>query len=163
MPVHAYPTLLVVALYLFVTMPFIALVPLAHALRSDYTRLFMAGLVLQLIPIGLVFFPLGFIGVAILGITFVSAHRRNRRFRDLAIDNPDVYRRWSCEYILNAFAFGFAMEQKGVAWLFLEVVSKHGFHILGFLIAVSLCLWMGIGWLIAGEYRSYRKLVTVTH
>jgi hypothetical protein len=126
--------MVVVALYVVVTAPLLYLVLRVHSLQSDYTRLFMAALILQIIPIGLVFFPLGFIGVVLLLASLVATWRRNWRFRAMGIENPEVARRWGLELVFNLWALGFALEQKGVAYLFLEVVDHHG---LGF-------LWTGL-------------------
>ena len=134
--------LIVVALYVVVTAPLLFLLVKVHRLAGGYTGLFMAALILQLIPIGLFFIPLGLIGVAMLAVSLVGCWRRNRRFEALGIDNPEVSRRWRLEYALHLWAIGFALEQKGVAYLFLDVVGQRGF---GFatsgLLPLSLALW----------------------
>jgi hypothetical protein len=146
--------MVVVALYVVVTAPLLYLVLRVHSLQSDYTRLFMAALILQIIPIGLVFFPLGFIGVVLLLASLVATWRRNRRFRAMGIDNPEVAKRWGLELVFNLWALGFALEQKGVAYLFLDVVGRHGLGFLwSFLIPASALGWLVLIGLIIRERR----------
>jgi hypothetical protein len=123
----------VVGLYIVVTAPMLALLLKVHGLQSAYTRLFVAAMILQIIPIGLFFFPLGFLGVVLLVVSLAVTWRRNRRFKAMGIDNPEVAKRWTLEYVFNLLGLAFAIEQ-GVAYLFLEVVDHHG---LGF-------LWTGL-------------------
>ena len=143
----------VVGVYILVTAPLLAVILLVHGLKSDYTGLFMAALLLQIIPIGLLFYPLGFIGVALLAYTMWGAFQRNRRFRSMGIDNPEVYRRWSIEYQANVVALAFAIEQKGVGLLFLEVAARKGFGLLWVLVPTSLVLWAAAIALIQHERR----------
>jgi hypothetical protein len=126
--------MIVVALYLLVSAPMLGLVLLVHNLKSDYTRLFVTALILQIIPIGLIFFPLGLIGLGMLFVSLFLTVRRNRQYEALGAKNPEVSRRWTLEYQANLVAVGLALEQKGVAWLFLEVAAKHG---LGFLLELA--------------------------
>lgn len=119
----------VVFLYLFATLPFLAMLVWILRRQSDYTRLFVAGLVLQLLPVGLIYFPLGFAGVLLLAYTLVGSHRRSRLLRRSGITHAEVERRWSGEYQANLLALGFALEQKALAWLFLEVASHRGWTV----------------------------------
>lgn len=128
------PVMGVVALYILVTAPMLYLVLRVHGLQSDYTRLFMLALILQIIPIGLLFFPLGFIGLVLLVVSLLATGRRNRRFKAMRIDNPEVARRWALEYVFNLVGLTLAVEQKAVSYLFVQVVERHG---LGF-------LWTGL-------------------
>jgi hypothetical protein len=149
----------VVGLYLGCTAPFLGLMLFVHGLRSSYTGLFMIAIALQLIPIGLVFFPLGFIGVALLAYTLAVTGRRLRAFRQSNLPNPEVERRWSREYLANLWAFGLALEQKGLALVFVEVTSRRGLD--GFwwgLLPFSVVLWAFLGVLLASEWRRLRAL-----
>lgn len=144
----------VVALYLLCTAPFLGLILYVHALKSSYTQLLIIALILQLIPIGLVFFPLGFLGVAILAYTLAETGRRNRLFREGSYDNPAVDQRWSREYLANLWAFGLALEQKGVALVFIQVTTRQGLDGLWQgLLPVSLILWSFLGYAIWKEAR----------
>jgi hypothetical protein len=151
-------TLGVVGLYVMFTAPFLLLLLFVHRLRSSYTGLFMAAIVLQLIPIGLIFFPLGFMGVGLLAYTLVSTARRNQAFRASGLQNPAVLRRWTFEYIANLWAFGFAIEQKGAALVFIQVTSRAGLSGLwqGFLPA-SVLVWLLLGPML---WRAHRALGT---
>jgi hypothetical protein len=144
----------VVALYVLVTAPLLVLLVKVHGLAGGYTGLFMAALILQLIPIGLFFFPLGFIGAAMLAVSLAGCVRRNRRFQALHIDNPEVERRWRLEYVLHLWAIGFALEQKGVAYLFLDVVGQRGFGFaMSGLLPLSLGLWLTLAALLLRHRR----------
>jgi hypothetical protein len=44
----------------------------------------------------------------------------------MRLDNPAVARRWALVYLANAWALGFAVIQKGVVYLFLEIVGHRG-------------------------------------
>ncbi len=151
----------VVALYVLVTAPLLFLLVKVHGLAGGYTGLFMAALILQLIPIGLFFFPLGFVGVALLAVSLVGCVRRNRRFEALGIDNPEVGARWRLEYALHLWAIGFALEQKAVAYLFLDVVGHRG---LGFaqsgLLPLSLALWAVLAVLLVRHRHRSRAALT---
>ncbi|HEY9724253.1 MAG TPA: hypothetical protein V6D47_19790 [Oscillatoriaceae cyanobacterium] len=150
--------LLVIGLYILCTIPFLVLLVMMHALRSDYAKLFIAGIVLQIVPLGLIFFPVGFFGVGLLCYTGISSGRRLRRFRASGLYNPDVLKRWSWEFIANVIAIGFSFEQKGVAWLFTEVTNRHGFGFLwNDLVPVSLAMWAVLAVLIVREH-SLRRL-----
>jgi hypothetical protein len=148
----------VVGVYLLFSAPMLGVLLLVHGLRSDYTNLLMAALFLQIIPIGLLFYPLGFIGVAMLGYTLWLAAERNRRFRRMGIDNVGVYRRWSTEYQANAVALGLAIEQKAVGLLFIEVAARHGFAMLWSLIPASVVLWFLVITLVRRERGYVRTL-----
>lgn len=149
----------VVGLYVVCTAPFLPLLMLVHRLQSSYTGLFVAALILQLLPIGLVFFPLGFIGVGLLAYTLVASRRRNQSFLASGLYNPDVRRRWTQEYVLNLWAFAFALEQKGVALVFIQVTSRQGYAGLWQgLLPASVVLWLVIGTLIARELRDLKTL-----
>lgn len=150
--------MIVVGLYVLVTAPLLGITLLIHGLKSDYTGLFVTGLVLQLIPIGLAFFPLGFLGVAVLAYTLWGALRRNQRFKALGIDNLEVYKRWSLEYQANLVALAFAIEQKGVSLLFIEVASRRGFGLLWGLAPASVVLWAVVIALVVRERRTLPAL-----
>lgn len=144
----------VVGLYVVVTAPLLAIILLVHGLKSDYTGLLMAALVLQIIPIGLLFYPMGFIGVLMLAFTLWGAARRNQRFRTMGIDNMEVYRRWSTEYQANLVALALALEQKGIGLLFLDVASRKGFGMLWGLVPGSVLLWTVVVALVLHERRN---------
>lgn len=151
--------MIVVGLYVLATAPLLFLVVRVHALKSDYTRLFLAALLLQLIPVGLIFFPFGFIGVILLGVSLVEAYRRHARLKRMGIHNPEVAARWRFEYVCHLWAIGFALEQKGVAYLFLDVVNHHGFRFLwSALLPASVGLWLILGGLIAREWLAGRAV-----
>lgn len=151
--------MIVVGLYVLATAPLLFLVVRVHALKSDYTRLFMAALLLQLIPVGLIFFPFGFVGVILLGASLVEAHRRHVRLKRMGIHNPEVAARWRFAYVCHLWAIGFSLEQKGVAYLFLDVVNHHGFGFLWrALLPASVCLWLILGGLIVREWLTGRAL-----
>ncbi|MDB5100999.1 MAG: hypothetical protein JWM80_5420 [Cyanobacteria bacterium RYN_339] len=149
----------VVGLYVACTAPFLVLILYVHALRSSYTNLLIIALILQLIPIGLVFFPLGFIGVALLAYTLAVTGRRNRLFRLGGYDNPAVDRRWTREYVANLWAFGLALEQKGVALVFVQVTSRQGLSGLWQgLLPASVLVWALLGHLIWRERRRMKSI-----
>lgn len=148
----------VVFLYLLATLPCLGLMVGVLRQRGDYTRLFVAGLVLQLLPVGLLYLPLGAVGVLLLAYTLVASFRRNRQFRASGIAHPEVERRWSLEYQANLFALGFALEQKAVAWLFLQVVSHHGMQALWrWILPASAVTWGGLLLLFVLERRTLRR------
>lgn len=152
----------VVGLYVACTAPFLGLILYVHALKSSYTQLLIIALILQLIPIGLVFFPLGFIGVALLAYTLAETARRNGQFRASGVQNPEVERRWTREYIANLLAFGLALEQKGVALVFVQVTARQGLEGLWQgLLPVSLIMWALLGHLIWRETRRLRHILEV--
>lgn len=154
------PIMGVVALYILATAPMLYLVLRVHGLQSDYTRLFMLALILQIIPIGLLFFPLGFLGVVLLVVSVTATARRNRRFKAMGIDNPAVARRWTLEYLFNLVGLGLAIEQKAVSYLFLRVIERQG---LGFLwtglVPITVALAIVLGALIRRERVGWRALV----
>ena len=151
--------MLVVGLYIAVTAPMLYLFLRVHSLNSDYTRLFLAALILQIIPIGLIFFPLGLLGVALLIVSLVGTYRRNARFRALGIHNPEVARRWRQEYVLNLWALGLALEQKGVAYGFMQVIAHQGLAFLWtMLLPMSVLIWGCLGWLIRQETRALKAV-----
>lgn len=153
----ALPTMVAVALYVAVTVPLLAILLLVHRWKSDYTTLLMAALILQIIPIGLMFFPAGFVGVVLLAASLALTWRRNRRFRQLRLDNPEVHRRWTQEALLAVVALGFSLEQKGVAWLFAEVAAgKPAIAQLCWLLPGSVALWALIAALAWQEGRHLR-------
>jgi hypothetical protein len=153
-------TMAVVGLYVLCTAPFLGLILYVHALKSSYTQLLVIALILQLIPIGLVFFPLGFIGVALLAYTLVETARRNRLFRAGGYDNPAVEQRWTREYVANLWAFGLALEQKGVALVFIQVTARLGLGGLWEgLLPASLILWSLLGYAIWKEVRRLRGIL----
>lgn len=132
----------VVALYVAVTVPFLVLLLKVHGWGSDYTRWLLAALALHLVPVGLLFFPLGLVGTGVLAFSLVEAARRNRGLRRLHIDNVLVARRWSEEYRVHLWALALSLEQKAVAWLFLEVAGRRaGLLSLGLFLGFSLVVW----------------------
>lgn len=136
-------TMVTVGVYVGMTAPFLPLLLYVHRWNGAYTGLFVAALVLQLIPIGLIFFPLGLIGVAILAGTLGSTRRRLRDFRASGMPNDEVHARWIREYLANLVAMGFALEQKAAALAFLEASSGHGlFALWGLFLPGSGLLWL---------------------
>ena len=147
--------MVVVGLYVLTTAPLLYLLLRAHALKSDYTRWFMAAMMLQILPLGLIFFPLGAIGVVLLAISLAEAHHRHARFKAMGIHNPEVSARWRLEYLYHLWAIGFTLEQKAVAYLFIEVVHRHGFGFFWtWLLPLSGGMWLILGALIIRERRS---------
>ena len=159
MPETAIGSMAVVGLYILVTAPLLYLLLRVHAMKSDYTRLFVAALLLQIIPIGLFFFPFGVAGVLLLAVSLGDAYRRHARLKAMGIDNPEVSSRWQLAYMLHLWAIGFTLEQKGVAYLFLDVVNHRGFGFFwqGFL-PMSAAIWLILGALILREWRTRRLL-----
>jgi hypothetical protein len=157
--VVAFETMIAVVLYIAATAPFLPLLLLTHRLQGAYTAPFIVALVLQLIPIGLVFLPLGFVGLAILVATLAMVHRRLRAFRRSGLDNPEVHARWIREYLANLVALGLALEQKGAALLFLEASSRQGLgHLWWVLLPASVALWVPLGVVIRREWRRLRAI-----
>jgi len=145
--------------YILFTAPLALIVIKVHRLRSDYTRLFMLAMFLQLIPVGLVFFPLGLAGQGLLGFTLASTLLRNRKFRRMAIHNPEVHRRWTVEAIANLAAFAVGLGQKSVAVAFAGVVSKQSWHLPAFwLVPATLVVWAAVGWALLAEWRVLKGL-----
>jgi hypothetical protein len=150
--------MIVVALYVLVSAPFLPLMLYVHRLGGAYAGLFMGALVLQLIPIGLAFLPLGLVGVGLLGFTLAGVGRRLTAFRASGMHNPEVHDRWSKEYVANALALGLALEQKGIAWVFLEASRGGGLHTLWTaILPVSLVVWGLLLGLIARERRTHQR------
>ena len=159
----ALPAIALAFAYLFFTAPLALIVVKVHRLRSDYTRLFMLAMFLQLIPVGLVFFPLGLVGLGLLGFTLASTMLRNRKFRRLAIHNPEVHRRWTVEAIANLAAFAVGLGQKSVAVAFAGVVSKQGWHMQAtWLVPATLAVWTVVGWALLTEWRVLQGLAEDT-
>ncbi|MEB3196745.1 MAG: hypothetical protein VKP62_06025 [Candidatus Sericytochromatia bacterium] len=145
-------TLLTVGLYVLATAPFLPLMLYVHRLDGAYAGLFMGALVLQLVPLGMLFLPLGALGVALLMVTLYRAHARLVAFRDAGLHNPRVHARWIREYLANLVALGLALEQKAVAWIFLEASSGKGLdHLYTIVLPASLLLWAGLLVLIRRE------------
>lgn len=148
-------TMAAVALYIVATAPFLPLMLVVHKLDGAYTAPFIAALVLQIVPIGLIFFPLGFVGVAILGFTLFQVRRRLGDFRRSGLENPEVHVRWIKEYLANLVALGFALEQKGAAFVFLEASSGQGLgHLWTILIPSSVALWAVIAVIFRREWKA---------
>lgn len=143
--VHALTAALALAMvvaYMIVTAPFLYLLVKAHGMQRDYLGLFVTGVILQIIPIGLVYFPLGLAGLAVLGASLSGAAARSRRIRRSALRAPEVIRRWSGDYLLNLVAFALALEQKGIAVVFIAVTRRmSGTALWLSLGAFSLVLW----------------------
>lgn len=139
--------------------PLLGLALWVHRLGSAYTRLLLAALLLQLIPIGLVFFPLGFAGVALLGYALGATLRRNARFRRSGLANPDVHRRWTHEAIAAALALGFAVQHKALAVAFTQAAAHPATAAapLGWLAPASLALWSGVAAYCLYEWRAWRS------
>lgn len=149
--------------YLLVTAPMLLLMLKVHSLGSDYTRLFMIAMFLQLIPIGLIFLPLGVVGLGLLAVTLAATILRNRKFRRGNFDNTEVHRRWTFEAIANFAAFGLALEQKGIAVTFLEVVSQRATPAIWLWLGLgSLGVWGVLGWCIWREWCIMRGIVNTT-
>ncbi|MEB3329989.1 MAG: hypothetical protein VKQ33_12215, partial [Candidatus Sericytochromatia bacterium] len=147
--------MVMVGLYVLVTAPFLPLMLYVHRLGGAYAGLFMAAMVLQLIPIGLAFLPLGLVGVGLLAVSLVGVGRRLTAFRAAGLHNPEVHGRWSREYVANALALGLALEQKGVAWGFLAASQGDGLRVLwGAVLPASGLVWALLAWLIVRERRA---------
>ncbi len=152
-------TLAAVALYLAATAPFLPLLLVVHRLGGAYTALFIAAIVLQLVPIGLVFLPLGFIGVVMLAYTLTAVSRRLSDYRRSGIDHPTIHRRWIQEYLANLVAFGFALEQKGAAIVFIEASSGQGLgHFWTVMLPLSVGMWGAIAVVFRREWRRLAAL-----
>ncbi|MEB3223680.1 MAG: hypothetical protein VKS61_16520 [Candidatus Sericytochromatia bacterium] len=148
-------TMLGVGLYVLMTAPFLPLMLYVHRLGGAYSGLFMAAMVLQLVPIGLVFFPMGAVGIGLLGLALWRVGQRLAGFRQAHIDNPEVHLRWSREYVANAIALGFACEQKGAAWVVLEATRGQALWTFGaWVCPLSALLWAGLAWLVVREHRA---------
>jgi hypothetical protein len=146
--------MITVALYVLVSAPFLPLMLYVHRLGGAYAGLFMGALVLQLIPIGLAFLPLGLVGVALLGFTLARVGKRLAAFRASGMHNPEVHDRWSKEYMANALALGLALEQKGIAWVFLAASRGGGLSDLWTVVLpASLIVWGAVAWGIHRERR----------
>jgi len=144
----------VIGAYLACTVPLLAILLKALTMRGAYMGVFIAGLLLQIIPIGLFFFPLGIIGVGILAYSTISASHRAYQLRRLHLDNQDVERLWTLELLLNLMAIGFAVQQKLFAWLFLQVTLRQAdLFLLGVLAGISLLWWALIGTLTWREWQ----------
>jgi hypothetical protein len=149
-----------VGVYVAMTAPFLPLLLYVNRYGGAYTGLFVAALVLQLVPIGLVFFPLGFIGVGILGWTLWSTRQRLLEFRRSGIPNPSVHAAWVREYLANLVAMGFALEQKGAALAFLEASTGQGLFVLwAIFLPASVLLWAGLAVPLRAERRRLLAIV----
>lgn len=152
-------TMIAVGLYVLTTAPFLPLMLFVHRLGGAYAGLFMAAMILQLVPIGLVFIPLGAVGVALLGFSLHRVAQRLKGFRRAGLPNPAVHERWSHEYLANIVALGLALEQKGAAWTFLEASRGVGFATFWtWIVPLSLVLWAWLAWLIVRERRHYAQV-----
>lgn len=152
-------TLFAVACYVVATIPFLPLMLVVHRLGGAYAGLFLAALVMQILPIGLVFIPVGALGVALLAYTLRQVSRRLVQFRLSGMHNADVHARWVKEWLANWVAFGLALEQKAAAWLFLEASSGHPITTLTLVFGgLSAGLWAFIAWKIGPEWRRLREL-----
>lgn len=154
----AMPAMTLVILYLAITGPMALVMLKVHGLRSDYTRLFMLAMFLQLIPVGLIFLPLGVIGLALLAYTLGATVLRNRKFRRMAIHNPEVHRQWTVEAIAHFAALGLAVEQKLIALAFMSVVSRQPGPWWAWLIAGSVVIGAVTGLAIARERRILKAI-----
>ena len=152
-------TMAAVGIYVAATAPFLPLLLIVHRQGGAYTGPFVAALVLQLVPIGLVFVPLGFIGVGMLGWTLWATDRRLRAFRRSGLDSPEVHGRWLREHLTNLVAFGVALEQKTAALLFLDASAGGGLrHLWTGLLPASVALWLVLAWPIWEDLRALRAL-----
>ncbi|MEB3186140.1 MAG: hypothetical protein VKP72_01730 [bacterium] len=142
--------------YLACTIPCVGLLIWILRLRSDQVGLFAVALWLQLVPVGLLYWPLGLPGVVLLAAALWRCVRRNHRFRSSGLGNPEVERLWSRETVGAWLALGLACEQKGLAWLFLEVTGHRGWDLLWHvLLPVSLIGWLAIALGIHLERRTF--------
>lgn len=152
-------TLFAVAYYVFATVPFLPLMLYVHRLGGAYAGLLMAALVMQILPIGLVFIPVGALGVGLLAYTLYQVRGRLRHFRASGLHNPEVHARWIKEHIANWVALGLALEQKAAAWLFLEASSGHNIWVLTLVLTgLGAVLWVLVWWQIRPEWRRLREL-----
>lgn len=152
-------TMAAVALYLLATAPFLPLLLVVHKLDGAYTAPFIVAIVLQLVPIGLVFLPLGLVGVAILAYTLHGVWGRLRDFRRAGLASPQVEARWIKEYLANLVAMGLALEQKAAAIVFLEASSGQGLaHFWWVMLPASVVLWAAIGVAFRREWRRLAPL-----
>jgi hypothetical protein len=117
--------LLTVFLYILSTAPFLPLLILTHRLRADNTPRIITGMALQIIPLGLVFLPLAVAGVAYLTFLLRESIKRNRQFEQSGLNHPDLWQKWRQETTLLWWAVGLAIQQKIIAWLFLDASARH--------------------------------------
>lgn len=142
--------------YLACTIPCVGILVGLLRLRSDQTTLFTVALWLQLVPVGLLFWPLGLPGVLLLGLALCRCVVRNRKLRASGIVQAEVERLWSRETIGAFLALGFACEQKAMAWLFLDVTGHRGWAVLPeVLIPASVVTWGAIAVSIWREHRCF--------
>jgi hypothetical protein len=147
-----------VVLYMLFTIPFLGLLFWVLRERGAYTRLFLWGILLQLIPIGLLFWPGGLVGLGVLAYALATSGRRNWQLGVSGLHHPEVERKWSREYRAGLVAMACALEQKGAAWLFMDVVGRRGFGLLwSFLVPASLVMWLAVAGLLAVETRRLRR------
>lgn len=143
-------------LYAAFTVPLLLLLIRVHAWGSPYTRLFQAALLLQIVPVGLVYLPLGAVSLGVLGYALWKAEKQVRQFRALGVSNPAVERRWGTLALAAWGAMGCACQQKVVAVLFVELVAHQPLaELLPAAVGVS-----GLGWLALLSYVGwqYRQL-----
>lgn len=156
-------TLFAVACYVVATIPFLPLMLVVHRLGGAYAGLFMAALVMQILPIGLVFIPIGALGVGLLGYTLHQVRSRLRHFRASGLQNPEVHARWTRECIANWLALALGLEQKAAAWLFLEASSGHAIVGLTLVLGgLSVLLWGLVWWHLRPEFQRLRELRPVS-
>ncbi len=131
--------------YLACTIPCVGILVGLLRLRSDQATHFTVALWLQLVPVGLLFWPLGLPGVILLGLALWRCLVRNRKLRASGIVQSTVERLWHRETIGAFLALGFACEQKAMAWLFMDVTGHRGWAVLGeILIPASVVTWTAI-------------------
>ena len=93
--IHAMDAIATVFGYIACTVPCVGLLVWILQLRSVHAREFQVALFLQLLPVGLLYWPLGVPGVAILGSCIWRGGRRMRQFRVSGLYNPSVEKAWS--------------------------------------------------------------------
>jgi len=152
-------TLFAVACYVVATIPFLPLMLVVHRLGGAYAGLFMAALVMQILPIGLVFIPVGALGVGLLAYTLYQVRGRLRHFRSSGLNNPEVHTRWTKEHVANWVALGLALEQKAAAWLFLEASSGNSIGVLTLVLAgLGILIGLTVWWHIRPELQRLKAL-----
>ena len=161
--IHAMDAIAAVFGYIACTVPCVGLLVWILQLRSVHAREFQVALFLQLLPVGLLYWPLGVPGVAILGSCIWRGGRRMRQFRGSGLYNPSVEKAWSLEQVGALLAFGLACEQKAFAWLFLEVSSHRGWGVLwGTILPASVFGWLAIALLVRRERLTLKSRLAST-
>lgn len=141
-------------LYALFTVPLLLLLIRVHAWGSPYTRLFQAALLLQIIPVGLVYLPLGAASLGLLALALWKAEKQVRQFRALGVSNPAVERRWGTLALAGWGAMGCACQQKVVSVLFVQLVAHQPLGRLApAVVAVSAAGWLALTGYVWWQYR----------